>query len=407
MDTIDRRALNFDFAKFCSVTMSTNNVYVCLVCGSLFQGKGPSTPAYTHAVSCGHYVFMALRNDKPGAEGRVFVLPDNYEVVDRSLDDIRHELNPSFTREQVQDLDKSAAWANALDGSDYMPGLVGLNDLAMANNPKRRASSAAAAGARRGSSDYLNVVVQALQRVRPLRDHLLLARDAAGTATPALQATETGKESAAAAVSADGSNRAILVLRFGELVRKVWHPNAFKGHVSPHEFMQAVQQASKSVFNADTQGDPQAFLAWLLDAVHLGLTGGKRKKASIVTQCFQGELEVCDLNAAPTEASASAPHPPRTNFLMLGLDLPVTPLYQDKVSGTTQIPQVSLSSLLKKYDGTTVNEATSKTYRITRLPQYLVLHAKRFQKVRKGGTQPSRARPTAHSRTHARTSHPT
>ena len=113
MDTIDRRALNFDFAKFCSVTMSTNNVYVCLVCGSLFQGKGPSTPAYTHAVSCGHYVFMALRNDKPGAEGRVFVLPDNYEVVDRSLDDIRHELNPSFTREQVQDLDKSAAWANA------------------------------------------------------------------------------------------------------------------------------------------------------------------------------------------------------------------------------------------------------------------------------------------------------
>ena len=31
----------------------------------------------------------------------------------------------------------------------------------------------------------------------------------------------------------------LLVQRFGELVRKVWNPRAFKGQVSPHEFMQA------------------------------------------------------------------------------------------------------------------------------------------------------------------------
>lgn len=32
--------------------------------------------------------------------------------------------------------------------------------------------------------------------------------------------------------------QSLLVQRFGELVRKVWNPRAFKGQVSPHEFMQ-------------------------------------------------------------------------------------------------------------------------------------------------------------------------
>jgi len=29
-----------------------------------------------------------------------------------------------FTREQVEQLDKSKLWSRALDGSDYLPGLV-------------------------------------------------------------------------------------------------------------------------------------------------------------------------------------------------------------------------------------------------------------------------------------------
>lgn len=37
----------------------------------------------------------------PAAFLQVYCLPDNYEVVDRSMDDIRAVLNPTFTREQV------------------------------------------------------------------------------------------------------------------------------------------------------------------------------------------------------------------------------------------------------------------------------------------------------------------
>ena len=30
--------LDFDFEKLCSVSLSNNNVYACLVCGKYFQG---------------------------------------------------------------------------------------------------------------------------------------------------------------------------------------------------------------------------------------------------------------------------------------------------------------------------------------------------------------------------------
>jgi len=36
----------------------------------------------------------------------LYCLPDNYEVVDRSLDDIRAVLNPAFTPEVSSDIPK-------------------------------------------------------------------------------------------------------------------------------------------------------------------------------------------------------------------------------------------------------------------------------------------------------------
>ena len=35
------------------------------------------------------------------------------------------------------------------------------------------------------------------------------------------------------------------------------------------------------------QSDPVEFASWLLNALHSDLTGGKVKKQSIITQCFQ------------------------------------------------------------------------------------------------------------------------
>lgn len=40
----------------------------------------------------------------------MYCLPDSYEVLDRSLDDIRYVLNPLFTRQEVAAVDQVGSW---------------------------------------------------------------------------------------------------------------------------------------------------------------------------------------------------------------------------------------------------------------------------------------------------------
>ncbi|KAM7530708.1 hypothetical protein LguiB_034118 [Lonicera macranthoides] len=90
LDSVNRKVLDFDFEKFCSVSLSNFNVYACLVCGKYYQGRGQKSHAYTHSLEVGHHVYISLRTEK------VYCLPDGYEINDPSLDDIRLVLNPRF-----------------------------------------------------------------------------------------------------------------------------------------------------------------------------------------------------------------------------------------------------------------------------------------------------------------------
>lgn len=47
---------------------------------------------------------------------------------------------------------------------------------------------------------------------------------------------------------------ALLPQRFGELIRKLWNPKAFKAHVSPHEMLQAIVVCSEKKFQIIKQG---------------------------------------------------------------------------------------------------------------------------------------------------------
>jgi len=49
--------------------------------------------------------------------GKVYCLPDGYEIEDRSLDDIRHVLNPTFTAKELAAVDAGCAWSRSLDGA--------------------------------------------------------------------------------------------------------------------------------------------------------------------------------------------------------------------------------------------------------------------------------------------------
>lgn len=366
LDTVNRQVLDFDFEKFCSVSLSNLNVYGCLVCGKYFQGRAHNSHAYTHSLEADHHVFINLHTEK------VFCLPDGYEINDPSLDDICSVLNPRFADAQVGQMDKSQQWSRALDGSDYLPGMVGLNNIK--------------------ETDYVNVIIQSLMRVTPLRDYFLIPDNYKNC-------------------------KSVLVQRFGELTRKIWHARNFKGQVSPHEFLQAVMMASKKKFRIGVQSDPVEFASWLLNTLHVDLGGTKKSNSSIIYQCFQGELEVIkevqikkpeesiDANKVPGEDNTEGGkkrkrkrleeereageggvqrETSRMPFLMLGLDLPPPPLFKD-VMEKNIIPQVALFNILKKFDGETVTEVVRPTaarmrYRVTRLPRYIVLHMKRFTK---------------------------
>ncbi|KAG9078504.1 hypothetical protein FRC06_008330, partial [Ceratobasidium sp. 370] len=82
LDTVNRANLDFDFEKVCSVSMSNQNIYGCLVCGKYFQGRGKSSHAYAHSIHEDHHVFIHLETTE------VYVLPNGYQVSDPSLDDI-------------------------------------------------------------------------------------------------------------------------------------------------------------------------------------------------------------------------------------------------------------------------------------------------------------------------------
>ncbi|CRJ87012.1 hypothetical protein BN1723_000219, partial [Verticillium longisporum] len=172
----------------------------------------------------------------------VYVLPEGYEVKSKSLDDIKYVSDPRYTKQEVMELDRRAQPAWTLAGKEYAPGFVGMNNLK--------------------ENDYLNVILQALSHVVPLRNYFLLE---------------------------DFSSRSELAKRTSILVRKIWNPRAFKAHVSPHELLQQIALDSNKRFTLTNQSDPIEFLSWFLNNLHLGLGGSKTKPGAEEDAKGQGQ----------------------------------------------------------------------------------------------------------------------
>eukprot|EP00668_Euglena_longa_P029213 GGOE01036557.1.p1 GENE.GGOE01036557.1~~GGOE01036557.1.p1 ORF type:complete len:511 (+),score=105.41 GGOE01036557.1:70-1533(+) len=353
LDTIDRASLDFDFEKLCSVMLTDLNVYGCLVCGKYFKGRAKGSPAFNHSLSSGHHVFLNLDT------AVVYCLPDLYEVRDASLADIKYNLNPTYTHEQIDEILSRTKSCRGLDGKEFRAGLVGLNNLKL--------------------TDYFSAVVQLLVRIPELCRYYMSPFEY--------------------------SRVQVLTKRYGELIRKMWNPRAFKGQVSPHDLMQAITSKSEKKFQIGQPGDPMEFLQFLLTALHeeeikgyKQWSGGKRKSkqhTSIIHETFQGRVRVTtqevmitdDGQGNKVETHVGEPQVKEVPFLFLQFDLPDTPLFKDE-SERNIIPQVPLFTLLHKYDGQQVTYQTihGKTtlakkvqYIITKLPRYLIFCYKRFK----------------------------
>ncbi|EED86325.1 predicted protein [Thalassiosira pseudonana CCMP1335] len=376
LDTINRTHLDFDFSPHCSSTLeSSPHIYACLVCGKFFRGKGRQTPAYTHSVEEGHFVFVHLSN------GTFWCLPDGYEISTKeepSLSDISLALNPSFTSEEVGRLDDNQELARDLFGRRYLPGFVGLNNL--------------------NKTDYLNCVVQALAHVRPLRDFFLLA------------GSQTSHQPLSYA------NFSPLAKAFSLLLRNMWSSHRFKSNVDPHMLVQAVSVASNKRYHVGKQAEAGDFLAWLLHQLHVGIGGsvGKKKRSSggstVIHQTFMGKVETVARKQLKRETLTSLASETviveestvtETDFLQLTLDIPEKPLFKDADGGLV-IPQEPLVNVLRKFDGVSFCDALAlqkseeasasntvdggsvvvskkRRYRLKKLPNYLILHLSRFK----------------------------
>lgn len=339
LDTIHRSVLDFDFEKLCSVSLSNINVYACLVCGRYFQGRGPKSHAYFHALDEDHHVYINMETKK------VYVLPEGYEVQNKSLEDIKYVVDPRFSQDEVMKLDKVPVECTDLSNKRYRPGYIGMNNIK--------------------ANDYLNVVVQTLAHIPPMRNFFLLHQFP--------------------------SNSAQLAVRLSTLVRKIWNPKAFRNHVSPHELIQEIALRSSKRFNLTQQSDPVDFLAWFLNQLHVGLGGSKTKPgSSVVQKTFQGRLRIeTQAITARSEASgdrlrfeeSSEIQTRVTPFMILTLDLPPVPLFRDSVESKNIIPQVALTTLLQKYNGYQASEKAEQRLRhrlLHPLPPYLIFHVKRF-----------------------------
>jgi U4/U6.U5 tri-snRNP-associated protein 2 len=334
LDTINRKVLDFDFEKLCSVTLSNINVYACLVCGKYYQGRGPKSQAYFHALEEGHHVYVNMETKK------VYVLPEGYEVQSKSLDDIKFVVDPRMSKTEVARLDKEPKVSWDLSNREYIPGFVGMNNIK--------------------ANDYFNVVIQALSHVVPLRNFFMLE---------------------------DLSSRPQIAQRFSTLVRKIWNPRAFKTHVSPHELLQEVALRSSKRFNLTDQADPVDFIS---NNLHLAVGGSKTKpNSSIVQKVFQGTLKI-ESQEITARANAgdrlrfedAAVKTEISKFLVLTLDLPAAPLFQDALEKNI-IPQVPLTTILGKYDGMRPQEKMKNRvrYRLLHpLPPYLLFNIKRFSR---------------------------
>lgn len=158
-------------------------------------------------------------------EVRAFCLPDGYEILDSSLDDVKKCLAPTFSKQEIMSLNGNSSLARDVYGVNYLPGFVGLNNLK--------------------NTDFVNVVLHALSHVTPVRDYFLQVRTYVlmydcitallyNCITVSLYNCITTLNQA----ENYSNSKSVLVSKFGEVVRKLWSRHNFKSIVSPQDFLQ-------------------------------------------------------------------------------------------------------------------------------------------------------------------------
>ena len=317
LQTIDRSILDFDKEKTCCKTLSTTQIYCCLVCGKYYQGKSIGTPAYNHSLEENHHIFMSLTGKN------IYELPKGNIVTSPSHSDIINSYDPMYTEIDIQSLDKLIEQSEMKDTiykdyckKEYIPGFIGFNRI--------------------GKTDGINCIIQSIGHCSMIRN-ILLQKQQIEELESQMKYVE-------------------FVKKMSLLIRKQWNKTALKALITPFELTSELQRIKKS-FSIDIQGDLIEYFMFFLHAL------------SPITQSFQSKLQIIENDKQTVK-----------NCLCIPLDLPPMPLYPDHLKEKI-IPHILLSDLLIKYDGNTetIIQKKSMKYSFVELPMYLAFTIKRFE----------------------------
>jgi U4/U6.U5 tri-snRNP-associated protein 2 len=114
-----------------------------------------------------------------------------------------------------------------------------------------------------------------------------------------------------------------LLSKFSELIKKIWNPKNFQGHVSPHEVMQTISDVSKKRFKIGEQKDAAQLLPWMINQLSQDL---KKAGSKVLDQALKGELEVTTLSPVENSSTFSSSVKPLP-FYFLTVEMPENDLF--------------------------------------------------------------------------------
>ena len=333
--TINRRLLDFDKEQICSVTLAKNNIYGCLVCGRYFQGKGRTTPLYNHCLDEAHYVCVNLKT------ASIYWIPEDVELTDESLYDIKQNLLPKYDATYIKNIEKISKECKVdLNGNKYYPGFIGFKNIK--------------------NTEYFNVLIQAFVHLPKFFQHYLQYNKLDNTTTDSL-----------------------FVTAISTITKRIWNQHSFKTFIDQTESVNLLSVVSHGKFSLESKGNIVDFLNFFMNF--------NKRHNELIDSFFTGVVEVENFklikeiggrNEGEGEKIKTIDgieylyNKKRSHFLYLTLDLPKKPLFKNSQEKIT-IPVVELRDLMDKYRGVFYVElpelGVKRLYKVKKFPRYLIL----------------------------------
>ncbi|KAK6588741.1 hypothetical protein RS030_2300 [Cryptosporidium xiaoi] len=365
LSTINRSLLDFDYEKLCSITLNEENVYCCLVCGVNFHGRGKGSVAYKHSLEMDHHLFINLENSN------IYCLPNNYEVNEHSLEDIKNYLHPNFSI--GSDYNSLYNASKTFDKIEYFPGYIGISNF--------------------GNNNSLNVVLLLLSQITNFRNMCIEYNLYDGLTENRISDP--------------------LIFNIIESIKKIYNPFNLKGKYSPYNLVSIIEKKSQGRFNFSKSSnkleiiDPMALFSWIIfqlkqklnkcvkydfqekflpNATLTESNGNiKNKKIDFISSCIQGQLYSSVNKNLIGDIKSIRDDTKNNNHIYFNcISLSLTPIIEATMSHSNNnniqtnynlTPQIPIYKLLDSKFFSSTN-----SFLIWKLPCYLIIHIARFNR---------------------------